>query len=79
MFVIPLPSYCYILISPHLPVSLSSFQLLLFLSFTIPLLLRQRTIMGTHHSDDNIYLLGRDEAETERYASLLKAILSRLH
>jgi hypothetical protein len=35
--------------------------------------------MGSHASDDNIYLLGRDEAETERYVFLLKAILSRFY
>lgn len=26
--------------------------------------------MGSHASDENIYLLGRDEAETERYVFL---------
>lgn len=35
--------------------------------------------MEAHVSDDNIYLLGRDEAETERYVFLLKAIFSWLH
>lgn len=50
---------------------------LLFFNFSTTLLPEPTNQeMGSHASDENIYLLGRDEAETERYVFLLDVLYS---
>ena len=44
--------------------------LVLILRFSSSLYCDTETNMGSHTSDENIYLLARDEAETERYVPL---------
>jgi hypothetical protein len=64
----------YFQASPRLLISSSPprFSQLLPFLFT-------NTTMGSHASDDKIYLLGRDEAETERYVSSLRVLISTHH